>query len=350
MSRLLRNLLIGLAVIALAALGAVGWYVSALSPTPASPESYIRFFKRTEIADVLAKLKDRGVVKNPSAMGLYFSLHHGEHTIPIGTFRIRGGETAQDILDSFREPVRQMVRMPETNWARRDAHLLEKHQVTSAADYMKIVDDPPPELAKLVDFPLPEGSLEGYLYPDTYDFPPLLGAMDVVKRRLTAFNEKVYLPLGKPKKLKQMVIIASLIELEAGNDRDRALISGVIYNRLNKGMPLQLDAAILYGLGKWRRLHYSDYKNVKSPYNLYLHKGLPPGPICSPSLKSMEAAINPAKHHYLYYIAFPKGGTVYAATYAEHLKNVKKRDAELKAAAERKAILKGLLSANPAKP
>ena len=198
---------------------------------------------------------------------------------------------------------------------------------------MEIVTNPPSSLALLVSFPLPKSGLEGYLFPDTYDFPPLLGALEVVKMRLRTFDRKVYKPLGMPPNIGRIVTIASLIELEAGNDRDRALISGVIQNRLNKGIPLQLDASIVYALGKWRRLHFKDYKNVKSPYNLYLHKGLPPTPICSPSLKSIEAAMHPAHHHYLFYVALPNGESLFSTTFEEHKKKIKLRLAALKHAA-----------------
>jgi len=336
MSRSRRNLIIGLGlllVIAIAITGTLSWYASALAGTPPGPPKWFRFFKRTELVDALEVLQKRGVVRNTFATGIYFSLHQGMRRVAVGTYRVQDGESAQDLLEALRTPARQMVRMPETNWARRDAHLLENHEVAPARDYMEIVTNPPSSLALLVSFPLPKSGLEGYLFPDTYDFPPLLGALEVVKMRLRTFDRKVYKPLGMPPNIGRIVTIASLIELEAGNDRDRALISGVIQNRLNKGIPLQLDASIVYALGKWRRLHFKDYKNVKSPYNLYLHKGLPPTPICSPSLKSIEAAMHPAHHHYLFYVALPNGESLFSTTFEEHKKKIKLRLAALKHAA-----------------
>jgi UPF0755 protein len=137
--------------------------------------------------------------------------------------------------------------------------------------------------------------------------------------------------------------VASLVELEAGTDADRPKIAGVIYNRLKKGMPLQIDAGIMYALGKWKRLHFRDYREVKSPYNLYLHKGLPPSPICSPSLKSIQAALHPATHKYLYYVALPSGQSLFAQTPAEHAHNVKVRLAALKA----RSIVRQILAPAP---
>jgi len=322
------SLLIGLGVLVvlLATAGSwLAWYVGGLAPTPAGPARWIRFFKRTPLQEALERLQEKGVVRNPAAMKIYFGAHRGSLHVPVGTFQVQPGESAQRLLEALREPVQQMVRMPETNWARRDAHLLERHEVTSAADYMKLVDDPPQELASEVSFPLPAHNLEGYLFPDTYDFPPLLGALGVVKMRLAAFDRKVYRPLGMPKDLTRLLIIASLIELEAGTDRDRNMIAGVIENRLKKGMPLQMDASLMYALGRWRTLHFSDYKNVKSPFNLYLHKGLPPAPICSPSLKSIAAAMHPAHHDYLFYVALPNGESIFSRTFEEHKHNIRLR-------------------------
>jgi UPF0755 protein len=177
--------------------------------------------------------------------------------------------------------------------------------------------------------------LEGYLYPDTYDLPPLLGAHDTIDRQLKAFESKVYPLLKGVKNPGKILTIASMVEMEAAKDKDRPLIAGVIVNRLNKGMRLQIDATVLYGMKQWRRLNYADYK-FPSPYNTYLINGLPPGPICSPTLKSVEAALHPAKNGYLYYVAMPSGYSVFAHTYEEHLANVAKMRAAAKLAAKLK--------------
>ena len=218
------------------------------------------------------------------------------------------------------------MRLPATNWAKRDANLLQRHEVCTADEYMAEVTHPQDHRT---DFPLPAGTLEGYLYPDTYDLPPLLGAKAVVGRQLQAFRDKVWEPLGHPANLARILTVASLVQLEAGRDDERPVIAGVIENRLARGMRLQIDASILYGLGKWRRLTFRDYKEVDSPYNLYRHSGLPPTPICSPSVASIRAAIDPAHHNYLYYVALPDGHSLFAATYEEHKKNIARRKAAM---------------------
>jgi UPF0755 protein len=118
--------------------------------------------------------------------------------------------------------------------------------------------------------------------------------------------------------LADIVTIASLIEREARIGKDRPLISGVIHNRLRKGMRLQVDATVLYALGEHKgRVTYEDLK-VDSPFNTYRHKGLPPHPICNPGEASIRAALRPAKTEYLFYVARPDGSHVFTRTYAEH--------------------------------
>lgn len=300
------------------------WWVRELAPMPRGPALYVRFKRPTPLGSALYELKRRGVVRDPGALRLVGWLFRAPRVVAVGTYYLEPGSTYREILRALASPIRRMMRMPETNWARRDSHLLEQARVTSAAEYMDDVNHPE-RFKNVVSFPLPSKTLEGYLLPDTYDFPPLFGARNVIERRLTSFEEKVWEPLDEPKDLARIVTIASLIELEAGNDHDRPLIASVIENRLKKGMPLQIDAGIMYGLGKWRKLTLKDYKEVKSPYNLYLHKGLPPTPICSPSLKSIQAAMNPAKTDYLFYVALPDGTTHFSKTFEEHKKKVRIR-------------------------
>jgi UPF0755 protein len=122
----------------------------------------------------------------------------------------------------------------------------------------------------------------------------------------------------------ELVTLATLIEKEAKVALDRPLISGVIYNRLNNGMRLQIDATIQYILGQAKpRLTYKDLE-IESPYNTYLVEGLPPGPIASPGKAAIDAALNPAKTDYLYYVAKSDGSHVFSKTLEEHNKAKKK--------------------------
>ncbi len=304
--------------------GAFAWWTwlrGEIAPTPKTEPFFVRFDQQTTLASALVLLKEKGVVRNPSAFETYARLKHKDAPIEIGTYRVNGGMSANQVLIELHHPVEQMVRLPETNWAARSANILERQGVTTADEYMALVHQP--QLFKGdVDFPLPEDSLEGYLYPDTYDLPPLLGAKQTIIKQLKAFQEKVYVKLGKPRDLQRIITIASMVQLEVKMDDERPKVAGVIFNRIDRNMFLDIDATLLYGIQKWRKLTVEDYHTIDSPYNTYEHKGLPPGPVCSPSEPSVAAALHPAKHNYLYYVAQPNGYHLFAADSAGHRANI----------------------------
>lgn len=165
-------------------------------------------------------------------------------------------------------------------------------------------------------------NLEGYLFPDTYFFPIGINERAVIQQMVEVFDRKVVKELKRRDRnpgdrLREAVIIASLIEREAAVGEDRPLISAVIRNRLRIGMRLQIDATVQYVIGHRSRLLYRDLE-VESPYNTYRKAGLPPGPICSPGLPCIEAALNPADVPYLYYVARPDGSHVFTETLNDH--------------------------------
>jgi UPF0755 protein len=174
---------------------------------------------------------------------------------------------------------------------------------------------------------------EGVYYPDTYLLPLDESASQIAERFINHFNEK-FAPLSdkfiaKNIKWTTGLKIASLIAREAGGVDDMKIISGVIWNRLDEGMPLQIDATMQYTLGKnedgswWGNIDLSE-KKKDSPYNSYLYKGLPPTPICSPNIDVIEAALDPAETDCLFYL-HDSGGLIHCAkTYKEHIANIKK--------------------------
>lgn len=176
---------------------------------------------------------------------------------------------------------------------------------------------------------LPEKVKErsAFLLPETYDIAenkPDLLVKQASFSWLKCFAKQIP---ENSKKLKDLSIIASLVEMESLLDVERPRISGVIYNRIKKGMPLQIDATVIYAWKikgkKLKRVRYKDLK-IDSDYNTYIKKGLPPGPICIPSKESWEAAFSPERHNYLYYVADGKGSHVFSKSYREHKKAIKK--------------------------
>lgn len=165
---------------------------------------------------------------------------------------------------------------------------------------------------------------EGFLFPDTYFFLPNVSEDTIIETMRANFDRRItevageVATFGKP--LRDIVIMASLLEREARNTRDRQMIAGVLWNRIEQDMLLQVDAAFLYTLGKGTfQLTLADLAS-DSPYNTYKYKGLPPTPIGSPSLASIRAAATPIEHSYLYYLADRRGVTYYSKTYDEHLR------------------------------
>ncbi len=173
---------------------------------------------------------------------------------------------------------------------------------------------------------------EGVYFPDTYLLPKDETGSQIAKRFIDKFNEKFQPYAGQFSKQNikwtTAIKIASLVEREAAGDSDMPLVSGIIWNRLLQNMPLQIDATIQYargdiGNGYWAPLKAGDTK-IDSPYNTYLHKGLPPTPIDNPGTPAIDAALNPAKTKCLYYLHDSSGTIHCSTTYAEHQSNIEK--------------------------
>ncbi|WP_017435579.1 endolytic transglycosylase MltG [Saccharococcus caldoxylosilyticus] len=187
-------------------------------------------------------------------------------------------------------------------------HLMQKYPTVLSKDIFN----------KNIRYPL-----EGYLFPATYSFdekkPPI---SDIIEEMLGKTAEVLAKYEQDMKKANmsphQLLTISSLIEEEATEKADRQKIASVFYNRLRKGMPLQTDPTVLYALGKHKdRVYYKDLE-VKSPYNTYIYKGLPPGPIANAGMMSIQAALKPAKTDYFYFLATPGGDVVFTKTLEEH--------------------------------
>ncbi|MEO7965651.1 MAG: endolytic transglycosylase MltG, partial [Gemmatimonadaceae bacterium] len=180
---------------------------------------------------------------------------------------------------------------------------------------------------------IPTGTLEGYLFPDTYTFPPGAKARDVVNAMVERF-EKAWKPEWDAE-LKSRAItrhaavtMASIVEKEARVPEERPVISAVYYNRLKAGMLLQADPTVQYALGKHvDRVLFKDLE-IDSKYNTYKYPGLPPGPIASPGAPSLLAAVAPAKVPFLYFVADNDGHHEFRRTFAEHseaIRSIRKR-------------------------
>jgi UPF0755 protein len=173
-------------------------------------------------------------------------------------------------------------------------------------------------------------NLEGFLFPDTYQLDKGSTTRDLVKRQLDQFGQQLTPALqgqigqpaaGRPAEtLYNVITLASIVEREVTKEPDRSIICGIFYNRLAIHMALQDDITVLYGLNRQSGALTDQDKATDTPYNTYLHPGLPVGPISNPGMDSINACINPQKSSYYFFFADSRGTTRYAATYAEHLR------------------------------
>lgn len=325
-AKFLTGLFLGAAV----GLGGVTWVSGQTAPTPKTNPFYMRLEGQT-FDSAANQLQEKGVIKNAAVFQMVAKFQKKAEKPHDGTYQFRGGMTVEQVMAALKRPLKQMVRIPEGWWIARVAKRLEEKGVCTAQEYIEACKSPE-KYEKAAGFDLPSDSLEGYLYPDTYDLPPMIGADAVVRRQLAAFKAKVIDSLKPDGDIKTILTVASMVESEAAVDKERPIVAGVITNRIAKKQRLEIDATVLYGLQEWRELGPGEVRKVDSPYNTYLIAGLPPGPICSPSAKSIEAAMKPADHTFLYYVARPTRTHYFSSTYPDHLAAIRKARAEFREA------------------
>lgn len=284
--------------------------------------------KGSNFREAAESLAAHGVVANARLFGWYASFKGKDRTIRDGTYFIRKGGSWGDVLTTLAEGrgIINRVLIPE-GWPLWDivpalARGLELEPKALEAAVRDTV------LLRLVGVPRSQETLEGYLFPDTYDFPKGVTARQAVELMVRRFEAQ-----WKPewderlKELKmtrhQVVTLASIVEKEVRRGEERPVVAAVYTNRLRVRMPLQADPTVQYALKKRPgRVLYRDLR-VDSPYNTYRHPGLPPGPIASPGAKSIEASLYPAKVPYRFFVAHPDGHHEFRTTYREHLEAIK---------------------------
>lgn len=307
------------AVLALALVA--GWMIS--SPFGPTQESFVELAPGSSTSRIATTLEQAGIIRSRYAFELVRLVQHGK--LHAGEYRFSHPAT---VIEIYRRIVRgdvytRPLTIPEGANLYDIAARVEQAHLAPATEFLAAARNP--EL--IADLDPKATSLEGYLFPDTYRFThtttvaQMLSAM--VKRFRLAAAEA-----GIEQDFHRSVTLASLIEKETSIPADRPLVASVFSNRLEKGMALDTDPAVIYGLlreGRWTGvIHRSDLAG-DTPYNTYLHKGLPPGPIANAGLPSLKAATAPAHTNYLYFVAADtnaQGHSLFAATLEEHNHNV----------------------------
>lgn len=306
----------------------------------------------TPLTQIVQNLEDEGLIENYWSVALLLRMQGKENVVKAGTFTLSPTMSPQrivEILTATAPPKDDIeVTIPEGFTAvdivkrlvlegvYEDGEQLLNEQVDLEA--YPFVDAGSCSAGDGVPCSTTFGALEGYLFPDTYRFDTDASVQDIADRFLKNFSAKFDEALraevaASGRTLRDVVIVASLIEEEAVNDPERPLIAGVIAQRLERGMLLQIDASVLYAQelvvraipgarfkAVDREITFSDLK-IDSPYNTYKYGGLPPGPIASPGLASLIAALRPETSDYLFYLHDAEGNIHFARTLEEHISN-----------------------------
>ncbi|WP_019639888.1 endolytic transglycosylase MltG [Paenibacillus fonticola] len=294
----------------------------------------------TAIAEIL---ENQGLIKNSFLFKSYLKWKAEGSKFQAGIYEMQPGITYDEIISKLNsgDVVKaEMIRftIPEGYTVKQMADKLAESGFADKETFLGLAKEAAGiDEALLAFLPAPSGltyRLEGYLFPETYELEKGSTEADIISRMLQETNKRIKQIPEFDQKLKargldfnELMTVASLVEREVVADSERSLVAGVIYNRIAQDMKLEIDATVQYLLDKPKeRLLYKDLQSVDSPYNTYMYKGLPPGPIAAPSLKSIEAALEPKSSEYLFYVTKKDGSGehLFAKTYAEHLQNIKK--------------------------
>jgi UPF0755 protein len=281
---------------------------------------------------VTDSLKAHHVIANPRWFKLMARIRGMDRSVHAGVYEFPAGTSPWAVLDMLAHGKKAALKftVPEGLTLLDVGQLAAERLGIPQDSFVKAARDAKSATA-LLGFSVP--SFEGFLRPETYILPADVGAVEVVRVMAEGFNTAwkpewdARLETLKMTRL-QLVTFASIVEGEARADEERETIAGVYRNRLRIGMALQADPTVQYAIALKRgrrktRLFQKDYQ-IQSPYNTYLHPGLPPGPVNSPSRRSLEASLYPASVHYLYFVAGPDGRHIFSRTYNEHLRAIRK--------------------------
>ena len=315
-------------------LAAVGWSLAndMLALNKDKVTATIVVDDENDFGSVVDQLKDNDIIKYKGLFRLFSALSGGSDKIAQGSYLVDTDMDYRAILNSLgsgsSSRVEVSVTIQEGLTVRQIFELLEKEGVSTVEKLNDMAANHDYAFSFLEDIPLGDPNrLEGYLFPDTYNFYMGEDPKYVINKMLVNFDSKVDDSMrqkiaDKGYTIQELLTVASMIEKET-DGTDRTTIASVIYNRLNNPGAgtagyLQVDATIQYVLPEGEIVSEEDYQTVNSPYNTYLNKGLPPGPIANPGLESIMAALNPESTNYYYYALGDDGVHHFFTSYSEH--------------------------------
>jgi UPF0755 protein len=337
-------------LILVAIVGAIGWFAWAvLTPMRPSGQTFVMLRPGYSTRRIASELKGAGLIRSEEAFVLWHYVHR-KRSLKAGEYLFDKPANILDIQKRIRrgDVYFHTVIVPEGFTLFDIANAIEDAGLGRAQDFLKVAQS---DTAMIADIAPGARSLEGYLFPDTYEFSrmmtmqemaaamvkqfrqvahqigliPAAGDSQEAMLRVAADPAPVALPNGVPNDLERTVIMASIVEKETAVAEERPMVASVYYNRLAKNIALDADPSIIYAellAGSYQgALHHADMQ-FHSPYNTYRNPGLPPGPIGNPGRSALEAAMHPAQSDYYYFVADAQGHHRFARTIEEHNKNV----------------------------
>jgi UPF0755 protein len=296
----------------------------ACAPPPAGERIEVFLPPGASMEAIAESLAVHGVVRSAKAFSMYASMSGTADSIAPGVYFLEARPLGELLPVLRRGPELGKLTIPEGAMTLEVAASVERALGTPVDSFLAAIRDQP--LRERVE--ARGETLEGYLYPTTYYVPLDVTARDLVARMVHEF-ERRWRPewMGKARALEwsrdELVTLASIVSGETRDDNDRPLVASVYRNRLERGMRLQADPTVVYGLGERRRLTNRDYR-LESRYNTYLIDGLPPHPISQPSTASIEAVLDYVPTDFLYFVAGADGKHVFSETYGEHLAAIRR--------------------------
>ena len=280
---------------------------------------------------VASLLANRGIIKFPALFKLYAG---NRYMFQQGRHSVNSSMTYNELLETFGSYAeggvgeQVQVVIPEGYELSQIADVLAQNGLADKDEFMKEVEEGTFDYDFVNAIPREENRLEGYLYPATYQIYPGTSVHDIITMMLNAFKENVipvYNASGSTDPIDYVVTMASVIEREAANDDEKKTVASVFNNRLYEGKKLESCATVQYILHERKSVLSEEDTEIDSPYNTYMYKGLPIGPIASPGLSSIKAALKPADTDYMYFVADPSGSKNYfSITFEEHEEKIEK--------------------------
>ncbi len=282
-------------------------------------------------SSVAQKLEDMGIIKSKNAFIIRYKLFHRKTPVYFGDHIIDNGMDTDDMIKVFTTMPKNtgtlMLTIPEGYTVERIAEKLEGMGICTYDEFVDEIKNGKFDYEFIKHIPKADYKyrLEGFLFPNTYEIYANDSAHNIIDKMLGEFEKNYKENFSTYDNIFEIVTMASIVEREAVIDSERAKIAGVIKNRIEKGMLLQIDATVVYAKSSGRydmtQVTYKDLE-VDSPYNTYKNKGLPPGPICSSGIKSIIASAKPEKHQWLFYHTDEvkkDGSHIFTKTFDEHI-------------------------------